>query len=441
LPSEDHRASSIDYESRSSRWALIDALLPETVSNAREFVPLYAQMYKDLPPLLCRSDLKLLPTVDRGLLSASGSRALASNRRTDFIGNTSGTTGSCFLIHGCWEEEQFAQDFFTAFAVANRSRTQTLIFSLGVPTHGAPRSIPVDCLNISSCVLDDGTARNFSQYLREGGEAMGFTVGNRVISAFLDQLLLFTSYCIRSGLSPREFNIDLISVTGDYISRRLRLLLEEQWGATILERYSLSEIFGGASQCTYAAGFDFDRYVVPELIAPDTTNTGELLLTTLYPFVQRQPMIRYRTGDIFTAKDELYVYRGRKGHCLQDPESQELLLYGSDLYDLFDEYPTIARQERSLDFASYDLISTGKPIVYGHWVRNAVCRSAARLIVCLTFDPAFYPNLTRAMRDEIVHKIEVLSDGRVTPSVEFVFGGSIARDSKFKKSGFFWQYE
>ena len=106
-----------------------------------------------------------------------------------------------------------------------------------------------------------------------------------MISAFLDQFLLFTSYCIRSGLSPREFNITLISVTGDYIPRRLRLLLEEKWGAMIVERYSLSEIFGGASQCAYAAGFDFDRYVVPELISPDATNTGELcspLSTLLY---------------------------------------------------------------------------------------------------------------------------------------------------------------
>ena len=66
-------------------------------------------------------------------------------------------------------------------------------------------------------------------------------------------------------------------------------------------------------------------------------------------------MIRYRTGDIFTVKDELYAYRGRRGHCLQDPDSQQFLLYGGDLYDLFDDYPTIARQSGA---------STTRPTIY-----------------------------------------------------------------------------
>lgn len=404
-------------------------------------MPLYAELYRDLPPVRCRADLKNLPTVDRALLHQSGNRALAGNRSTDSLGNTSGTTGPCLLIHGCWEEEKFAQDFFTAFIVANPAETKNMVFSLGIPTHGAARSIPADCLGISSCVLDDGTARNFAQYLRDGGKALGFTSGKRVMSAFLDQLLLFTSYCIRSGISLREFEIDLISVTGDYISRRLRSLLEEHWGAMIIERYSLSEIFGGASQRTFAAGFDFDRYVVPELIDAGATDAGELALTTLYPFVQRQPMIRYRTGDIFTERDELYIYRGRKGHCLQDPDTKEFLLYGTDLYDLFDEYPTVARQERSLDVASHDPLATGKPIVSGRVGRSSSAGPAVQLTIGLTFDPAFYPKVTRAMRDEIIEKIEKLSQGRVAPSISFVFKGSLPPESQFKKSGFFWQYE
>ena len=76
----------------------------------------------------------------------------------------------------------------------------------------------------------------------------------------------------------------------------------------------------------------------------------------------------------------------------------------------------------------------------GRWVRNAPPGSAVWLTVGLTFDPAFYPKVTRSMRDEIVHKIEVLSNGRVTPSVEFVFG-RYRGDSKFQKAGFMWQYE
>jgi hypothetical protein len=435
------RPASDTPESPSARWALIDALLPETVAHAREFVPLYDELYRDLPPVRCRRDLEFLPTVDRALLGRSGSRALASDRRTDFIGNTSGTTGRCLLVHGCSEEEKFVHDFFTAFAATHPSVTPTLVFSLSIPTHGASRAIPVNCFHIPSCALDDGTARNFSQYLKEGGEALGFTGGHRVISAFLDQFLLFTSYCLRSGVSPRDFNINLISVTGDYISRRLRSLLQEHWNATILERYSLSEIFGGASQRAYKSGFDFDRYVVPELIERDEKNTGELVLTTLYPFVQRQPMIRYRTGDVFTAEDDLFIYRGRKTHCLQDPDSQEFLLYGTDLYDLFDEYPTIARQERSLDYASHDVLATGKPIVSGRWNSNGPRRSAVRLTVALTFDPAFYPKIVRGLRDEMIHKVETSSDGRVSPSIEFVFGRHAVSDSQFKKSGFLWHYE
>lgn len=428
-------------EGAGDRWALIDALLPETVANAREFVPLYAELYRDLPQVRSRTDLELLPTVDRGLLSRSGDRALASNRRTDFLGNTSGTTGDCLLIHGSWEEERFAQQFFTAFARSNGGGAQTLVFSLGIPTHGTARSIPVDCFSVSTCVIDDGTARNFVQYLREAGEAAGVAGRLRMISAALDQLMLFTGYCIRSGICPRAFDIALISVTGDYISSRLRSLLEEQWGATIVERYSMSEIFGGASQSAYATGFDFDRYVVPELIDADSAGSGELALTTLYPFVQRQPMIRYRTGDVFTEEEGRYIFRGRKGHCLRDPASREMLLYGTDLYDLFDEYPQIARQERSLDRASRDPFSTGKPLVSGRFVKDSPPGSAVRLTIALAFDPAFYAKVTRTMREEIVHRVEALSGGRCSPAVEFVFAGNFKPDSQFKKSGFFWQYQ
>jgi phenylacetate-coenzyme A ligase PaaK-like adenylate-forming protein len=102
-----------------------------------------------------------------------------------------------------------------------------------------------------------------------------------------------------------------------YLTRHWRAILTETWGCPIIDRYRLAELFGGATQCLECGWWHFNPFLIPEVatesVAPMEEGVGLLLLTTLYPFQEAQPMVRYATGDLVEAT------HGRSCHRLHLP--------------------------------------------------------------------------------------------------------------------------
>ncbi len=77
--------------------------------------------------------------------------------------------------------------------------------------------------------------------------------------------------------------------------------LEHTWGVKVINRFSLTEGFGGAVQCESCGLFHFDHFVVPEVLSLDTLapvreGVGLLHLTSLFPFVSHWPLTSHASG-------------------------------------------------------------------------------------------------------------------------------------------------
>ena len=87
------------------------------------------------------------------------------------------------------------------------------------------------------------------------------------------------------------------------------------------------------------------------LSAPAAEDWGELALTTLYPYAQAMPLIRYRTGDCLyldhscPSGEPGLGFLGRAGECVfeTDEDGNSLLLFApSPLLNIVDRISDIA---------------------------------------------------------------------------------------------------
>ena len=159
---------------------------------------------------------------------------------------------------------------------------------------------------------------------------------------------------------PAAAGIEVIHTYGDLLPPSIRRRIEETWAAVVIDRYSMVEHFGGASLLPGTDRYVFDPHQVPEVVDPRTrapirSGRGVLVLTSLYPFVQMMPMIRYVTGDAveITACDDDYAglqvrILGRLGDCLCDETGQPVLA-PSEWRDALETIPGIAFASRRTD--------------------------------------------------------------------------------------------
>src|SRR5262249_30793939 len=100
-----------------------------------------------------------------------------------------------------------------------------------------------------------------------------------------------------------ETHLKYLVSFGEYVTAKWRSAYAEIWGCPLIDRYSLSEVFGGATQSPVCGWYHFDPFVIPEVVSnrtkkPIAEGIGYLLLTALYPFQEAQPLVRYFTGDL-----------------------------------------------------------------------------------------------------------------------------------------------
>lgn len=161
--------------------------------------------------------------------------------------------------------------------------------------------------------------------------------------------------------------------------------------AVQVERYSLSEVLGGASRVTPSPYLRLDGHVIGEVLDADGSPTppgvpGDLVLTELFPLVQIQPLIRYRTGDVVEAAGEgdlhLDGFRwwGRAGDCF--PNAGGWMLRRSLLMDWLCEQPSVARAVHRPLLRSLGSTDVSEPCAVARWIHGTT-----ELIVCLRVNP------------------------------------------------------
>lgn len=342
---------------------LRDALIQETISRAIAgssfYRSLYARSNLRSDAVVSTSDLARLPIVTKAELRAAGRSALAHADTTvvSHVQNTSGSTGQRFFLFRSLAEVQFISDFFgdLAKSAPPLSGPVPLLLQLQYPYHGTSTPVPGRAFVLTTAVHDPMLLDHAVEHLEREWTLPGVEPRVSLISGGASGVFELTNHVTRAGIDcRRDFAVRHIALEGDHITPRWRQVLESTWGATIHARYSMSEIFGGATHCAACGGYHFDPHVVPEIVDRETkerlpSGTGVLVLTSLFPFVQLQPMIRYWTGDLFRLDPDRcwspsYDFLGRLDHSLFWPAGATVpLLAGVHVIEAVDDIPEASR--------------------------------------------------------------------------------------------------
>jgi hypothetical protein len=247
------------------------------------------------------SDLPRLPFTDRAMLAAAPSRFLAEGITPTYLQFTSGTTGVPLLVWRCQEER---------VAIARLlgdeqppAGDMPLALALRELHHGTATPIPGHHLVIEGSIADERTVEQALELLLHAFSIPGLERRVTVVTGTDTALRAVAHYAALRGVPLADRSLAVIQSYGDLMPRAVREGLSRAWGTPLVDRWSCTEHFGGASSIPGTDVYRFDPHLVPEVVdirsgAPIHSGTGALVVTSLYPLVQCMPLIRYRTGDL-----------------------------------------------------------------------------------------------------------------------------------------------
>lgn len=383
-------------------------LIQQTISEAVK-TKCYAELYEgiNIGEVCDVSDLAALPIITKERLRSFENEWSTSCADAAYIQNTSGSTGEPLFIYRSAQEANFIWKFFAECVSDEVPQRKPLQLNIAIPQHGSPTAIPGHVFVLSSATTDEKLVEHTLTLLRKRFSIPGVSERVSILAGSHLPILLLTNYILEHEIDSSEFAVRLIALTGRYLTQRWRETLERVWQAAVLDRYSLSEVFGAASSCPLCTGYHFDLHVVPEIVDIDTKQPisegiGVLLLTSLHPFVQTQPIIRYWTGDMFELKPTAcpspgYFLRGRLVHALFSPQTSRMLFSGIDLIEAIDDIPSVNRTTHFRDVGSlkYEK-AVGMP-----YVRGRLRETNEKLVVDLDVEVIFTPGLFRTHEDWI----------------------------------------
>jgi len=247
---------------------------------------------------------------------------------------------------------------------------------------------------------------------------LGRPIDQAILVGLESQLRVLTCRLLESGFEFSASKVTSIHSTGDLITTRLRSFYEHTWGFRLTSRYSMSEVVGGAELCPTCNYYHCDPHIIGEVVDPFSgliieSGVGVLVLTCLFPFVQKQPFIRYRTGDVVELGpqscpvDELaFTLKGREIHAVleQTKQGARPLLLGADVYDLLDQIPDIALSEFMQMFKSMSGISSHHDL--GHLkYRITICRPRHPMLLRLEVELRYSHYLYRDQTAQLLERI------------------------------------
>jgi hypothetical protein len=426
------------FSSTQALQAFHDALLPGTVANALE-TPFYREHWSG-----CSTDdfsgdlLKRLPLLEKEHIRAAGE---AAQNRDGVVCDdvfTTGTTGNPLITVRSDREQEFIAKFFARVLRERPPAPRLRGLEFKNPYHGHLIRVPASIHYHRVSVLDVGS----------------FEYGRRTLSRTHRDERVEERCSILMGLERclRAFTLDtlrehpdgfpgtallLVVSYSQYLTKAWRLRLERTWGAPVVDRFGISEVFGGASQCLNCGWYHFEPFVIPEVIGAHsgdvlTEGRGLLAVTALYPFQQAQPLVRYLTGDLVEVTHSSSCRPGttaikplgRARYGVPKPDSDEWLVTPASVLEAVDEVKEI---ERSVRFAGVDQIrdahAIGNPKFRTRW-------SSERGTVATKVEVALAPGLSderRALvlanvRDDIIRSntllMVALQDGTASIDVD-----------------------
>jgi hypothetical protein len=403
------------------RDALHAHLLRWTIGQARHHTRYYARpAYEPSTDGAAEApaDVTRWPVIRRHDVAEQLDAFHADNVAFGSVSHTSGCTGAALPVYRSAEELAFLWDYQVQLLAPVRRKLAARPLVLSMPNlyHGA--AVPVPSLGkvFAAGVTDDLLLGDLIKLVRQRFRIPGHEDRISTISGLAHQILFLTHFLREQAIDPRELQIKHINLVGGYVPARRRAYLADAWGATVFDRFSLTESVGGATRCHACGYFHLDPHVIGEVLdvdtgAPIAQGVGRLVLTQLYPFVQMQPLVRYDTGDLVRrvacacSTALTFEFAGKAVNCVgwRPPAAgTEWLVLSVPLHEVLDPIPDFARVEQFRGVRSTSDPSVGSLPLYtltAHEPRPGALRIV--LTLELRYAPHFYPDRVAALRAEI----------------------------------------
>jgi hypothetical protein len=348
-------------------------------------------------------------------------------------------------------EQAFVWQFMAAQAQAGpMPQTRPLHVVLANAYHGTLTPMPTRAYVMSVGVHDRAQASQARHVLETTYDLPGVAPRATVLSGTERMVKALTAYLIADRFDLAGSSVRRVDLFGGHVTPRCKVLLGRLWNAEITDHYSLTEMFGGASEVGVGGPWIFDPHVIAEVVHPRTNEpvgvgeVGVLLLTSLYPFTQAMPLIRYVTGDLVTvvapvdAPGGLQVrYAGRTVRSIIDADGQTVqpLLLSGPLYEAIEALPDVAIAPRFAELGD----DIGLELTGDH--RYAVRAGAESITVelGLRYAPWLFPQRVAELRAALTYTVFAahpelarrVADGRLRFEVSFRPGADVAPyDSK-----------
>lgn len=406
------------------RAVVRDRLIDLTARQARRQSPFYAERFAALDdtPLDALS-LRDLPVLSRAEVEAAGDSIASRFADYAFSSYTSGTTRSEPLtIDRSLQEQRYISAFMSQLAPA-AAKPDGVALILATWHHGPRLQLPGSTIGLPVYLANEV---GFIQARRLLGRSYRVGGGERRIGAIAgtpNRLMQLTAYLAAEGLEEVAEPVRTLQTSGRYITRHARDWLRGFWtNASLVDRYSLTELFAGAAQCETCGSFHFDPYGHAEMVPAQGADQphaarGQLLLTGLYPFTQMTPLIRYAPGDLVEASSGDCA-TGQPGYRFLGRTSQALaldrfvapgaFLSAAEIYEALDPIEDVARVPNP----PYPQEAPKSPVPGWCHAAGALPRFSTqpdaerpRLEVELRYSPAVFPDRVTDLETEIRNRL------------------------------------
>ena len=401
---------------------LQDGLLRQTFEWCRSQSSFYRERFSAVEKLSGRRDLSRLPVLVRQDVVENHQALRCDPTLPSAIQHTTGTTGEFLQLYRSAAEQAFIWEFFSAQLQANGFEgPRPLCMNLVNIYHGSLISVPSRTYVLPVGVFDRAQASQAKGVLERSYDLPGVEPRVSIISGTERMVMALTAYLMADGMDLAASPVGTIALFGGHVPPSRKALLGRLWNANVRDQYSLTEMFGGARECGPGGPWVFDPHIVAEVVHPRTqepvsSGLGVLLLTSLYPFVQQMPLIRYSTGDLVEivtpAEDPAGLtvrYAGRISRSILDDSGPEVvpLLLSGPLYETLLEMPDIAVSPRFTDLpVGAGLELTGDL----HYAVERVPASGSSpegitIRIGLRYEPWMYPDRVSEVVDRLVESL------------------------------------
>jgi len=401
----------------------VDRLIDLTVAQARQQSRFYSERFSDLSSTrpVGYEQLADLPVLHREDVERAGATIRSRYASYGLTSYTSGTTRARPLsIDRSRQEERYLAELVTRLQGGSTDHRQVVLL-LATWHHGMQIRLPGSAVSLPVYLSNEIGFVQARALLERTFQIAGEDVSVTAIAGSINRLQQLTAYLQRKGVDLPA-SVDLLQTTGRYVTRHAARELADAWDARLVDRFSLTELFLGATRCDGCGWFHFDCFGVPEVVDQATqarlsTGRGSLLLTGLYPFTQMTPLIRYATGDLAEvagvdcAWDDVgYRLLGRDTSAvlLDGVIGPGQFLSGGEVYEVLDpladvnrlrDPPTPTESRTSLDPR---VVEAGGLPVFQPQVES----DRAVVEVELRYAPAAFPLRAAAVAHEIEHALK-----------------------------------